>query len=60
MIHHYFLTRFNLALWQEDKNGKTIDRGKWLKATGLFRDLLPSCGYGADLPGVPLDIACGR
>lgn len=31
MIHHYFLTRFNLALWQEDKNGKTIDRGKWLE-----------------------------
>ena len=31
MTHHYLLTRFNLALWQEDKNGHTIDRGEWLR-----------------------------
>lgn len=31
MMHHYLLTRFNLALWQEDKNGQTIDRGEWLR-----------------------------
>lgn len=31
MIYHYLLTRFNLALWQEDKNGQTIDRGEWLR-----------------------------
>ncbi len=31
MIHHYLLTRFNLALWRADKVGKTIDREKWLK-----------------------------
>ena len=31
MTHHYLLTRFNLALWQEDKNGQTIDRGEWLR-----------------------------
>lgn len=30
MIHHYLLTRFNLALWREDKAGKAIDREKWL------------------------------
>lgn len=31
MIYHYLLTRFNLALWQEDKNGQTIDRGEWIR-----------------------------
>ena len=31
MMHHYLLTRFNLALWQEDKNGQTIDMGKWIR-----------------------------
>lgn len=31
MIHHYLLTRFNLALWQEDKAGKTIYRVAWLE-----------------------------
>lgn len=31
MTHHYLLTRFNLALWQEDKNGQTIDRGEWIR-----------------------------
>ena len=31
MTHHYLLTRFNLALWQEDKNGQTIDRGGWIR-----------------------------
>ena len=31
MIYHYLLTRFNLALWIEDKNGAAIDREEWLK-----------------------------
>lgn len=31
MTHHYLLTRFNLALWQEDKNGQMIDRGEWIR-----------------------------
>lgn len=31
MTHHYLLTRFNLALWQEDKNGQTIDREEWIR-----------------------------
>ena len=26
MIYHYLLTRFNLALWIEDKNGAAIYR----------------------------------
>lgn len=36
----------------------TVENG--LKGEWTFRDLLPTFGYGADLPGVPLDIACGR
>lgn len=37
MIYHYLLTRFNLALWIEDKNGAAIDREEWLKkANGSF------------------------
>lgn len=31
MTHHYLLTRFNLSLWQEDKNGLTIDREEWIR-----------------------------
>lgn len=31
MTHHYLLTRFNLALWQEDKNGQAIDREEWIR-----------------------------
>ena len=31
MVHHYLLTRFNLALWREDKAGKDICREEWLK-----------------------------
>lgn len=31
MVHHYLLTRFNLALWREDKTGKSIDRKEWLE-----------------------------
>lgn len=44
MIHHYLLTRFNLALWQEDKTGKAIDREDWLaKRLQLFETYcLPS------------------
>lgn len=44
MIHHYLLTRFNLALWQEDKTGKVIDREEWLaKRLQLFETYcLPS------------------
>jgi len=44
MIHHYLLTRFNLALWQEDKTGKAIDREDWLaKRLHLFETYcLPS------------------
>lgn len=44
MIHHYLLTRFNLALWQEDKNGKVIEREEWLeRRMGLFETYcLPS------------------
>lgn len=44
MIHHYLLTRFNLALWQEDKTGKAIDRGEWLeRRMGFFETYcLPS------------------
>lgn len=30
MIHHYLLTRFNLALWRENKTGEAIDRKEWL------------------------------
>lgn len=59
MTHHYLLTRFNLALWQENKNGQTIDREEWIrKRLKLFETYCVCCG--ADLPGVPLDIACGR
>lgn len=56
MTHHYLLTRFNLALWQEDKNGQTIDRGEWIrKRLELFETYcLPS------VAGQTLDIACGR
>ena len=36
MIHHYLLTRFNLALWQEDKTGNVIDRGEWLERRMSF------------------------
>lgn len=44
MIHHYLLTRFNLALWQEDKTGKAIGREEWLaKRMRLFETYcLPS------------------
>lgn len=31
MLHHFILTRFNLPLWTEDKNGSHIDRAKWLE-----------------------------
>lgn len=31
MIYHYLLTRFNLTLWREDKNGDAIVREEWLK-----------------------------
>lgn len=31
MIHHYILTRFNLALWKENKKGDAIVREEWLK-----------------------------
>ena len=41
MIYHYLLTRFNLALWIEDKNGAAIDREEWLKRRmALFEILL--------------------
>jgi len=30
MIHHFILTRFNLALWSTDKTKKSIDRNQWL------------------------------
>lgn len=44
MIHHYLLTRFNLALWREDKAGRVIDREDWLaKRMRLFETYcLPS------------------
>lgn len=44
MIHHYLLTRFNLALWQENKTGKAIYREDWLsKRLHLFKTYcLPS------------------
>ena len=55
MMHHYLLTRFNLALWQEDKNGQTIDRGEWLrKRLKLFETYcLPSVA-GQELSDVPV------
>lgn len=31
MVNHFILTRFNLPLWKEDKNGRMIDREEWLK-----------------------------
>lgn len=54
-MHHYLLTRFNLALWQEDKNGQTIDRGEWLrKRLKLFETYcLPSVA-GQELSDVPV------
>lgn len=44
MIYHYILTRFNLALWRENKTGQTIDREEWLvKRIKLFETYcLPS------------------
>ena len=52
MIHHYLLTRFNLALWREDKAGKAIDRRAVRKANEAFRDLLLAfCGW-TDLSGI--------
>ena len=31
MLHHFILTRFNIRLWSQDKNGKQIDSNKWLE-----------------------------
>lgn len=31
MINHFILTRFNITLWQKDKNGKSIDHERWLE-----------------------------
>lgn len=58
MIYHYLLTRFNLALWIEDKNGAAIDREEWLKRRmALFETFcLPSvknqsCEFQLDFAG---------
>lgn len=40
MIYHYLLTRFNLTLWREDKNGDAIVREEWLKREWRFLKLI--------------------
>ena len=50
MIHHYILTRFNLALWKEDKNGDAIEREE-IKS---YRNLCPQINF----VGVKAEYAC--